>query len=92
MKKLTALGLAAITLFMVAIFIHQNVQYANWYENREVIEYRVKWGDTIDGISYEFKPSWMDVREYRCYIADLNDKDDSSIYEGEVLKIYAIKD
>lgn len=88
MKKFIALGLAIITLLMVAIFIHQRIQYNNWCKDREIIEYRVKWGDTLDGISYEHKPSWMDVREYCYYITDLNDMDCSNIYEGQTIKLY----
>lgn len=90
MKKLLSITLAVAAILMVALFVHQHIRYNTWYNNREVIEYRVKWGDTLNGIGYEHKPSWMDVREYCYYIADLNDMDCSNIYEGQTIKLYAI--
>ena len=90
MHKLLSITFAVAAILVVALFVHQRIQYDTWYNNREVIEYRVKWGDTLNDIGYEYKPSWMDVREYCYYIADLNSMDDSNIYEGQTIKLYAI--
>lgn len=88
MHKLLSITLAVAAILMAVLFIHQRTQYNTWCDNREVVEYRVKWGDTLNGISYEHKPSWMDVREYCYYITDLNDMDCSNIYEGQTIKLY----
>ena len=89
MKKFIALALATI-LFMVAFCIHSHCRYVEWLEDREVIEVRVQSGDTLNGISYEYKPSWMNVSEYSYLILDLNDMDNSNLYAGDTIKIYAV--
>ena len=61
---------------------------ANWESTREVITVRVCSGDTLDGFGYEYKPSWMDVREYREQIKDLNDMSTSTLYANTTIKLY----
>lgn len=89
MKKFIAFALVAI-LFMVAFCIYNHCRYVEWLENREVIEVRVQSGDTLNGIAYEYKPSWMNVSEYSYLILDLNDMDSADLYAGDTIKIYAV--
>ena len=76
-------------IFVGFKFANDNSLEAEWLENREVITICVHYGDTLDEICYQYKPSWMDVREFRYYILDLNGMSNSMLYAGQTLKIYA---
>ena len=89
MKNLITISIAACIIFIGAICINNHHRYDTWLENREVIEVRVQNGDTLNGISYEYKPTWMNVNEYSHLILDLNDMDSADIYAGDTIKVYA---
>ena len=85
-----------LTLCVVVSIIFVGFKFATdnsleneWLENRDVITIRVAYGDTLDEICYEYKPSWMDVREFRYYILELNGMSNSMLYAGQTLKVYA---
>ena len=59
-----------------------------WLSNADIITIQVEYGDTLDAIGYQHKPSWMDVREYRYYVCKLNNMDSCNIIAGQPLKIY----
>lgn len=79
--------IAVITTVGVTAHSRSNEQ-SEWYSTRITKTITVHSGDTLDGIGYEFKPSWMDVREYRYMIMQLNDLDSAMIYPGDQLKVY----
>ena len=90
MRKLLSIALAAAAVLTAVLFIHQHMQYNDWHNSREVIEYRVHDGDTLYDIGYAHKPSWLDVREYCYEVLALNGMDSSDLYAGQTIKIYAI--
>lgn len=79
--------IAIVSAFAVSISSATDKQ-SEWYSTRVTKTITVHSGDTLDGIGYEFKPSWMDVREYRHMIMQLNDLDTAMIYSGDQLKVY----
>lgn len=91
MKKFFAIAMVFATLLIMLVFLYQHSRYDSWYENREVIEHRVRSGDTLDGLGYEHKPHWMDIREWRYEVCKLNDMKDSDIYAGQIIRIYATR-
>lgn len=74
---------------LVYTIVDHGNRVATWANTREVITIVVERGDTLDEFGYKYKPDWMDVREYREYIKELNDMDTSSLYVGQELKLYA---
>ena len=89
MKKILITSALALCIFSMGFSFAQKAQQRNeWEENREVITIHVFSGDTLDGIGYDYKPEWMDVREYREIIRELNDLDSCMLYAGQELKIY----
>jgi hypothetical protein len=86
----TVCALALMTVVMCGSKIHNDkARLEEWKNTAVVYTISVQPGDTLDEIGYEYKPSWMDVREYRYYVQKLNDlKNGSMIYIGQKLDIY----
>ena len=81
------------TIFAVGYKVsNDNALESEWVENREVVEIRVAYGDTLDEICYEYKPDWMYILEYREHILSLNGMDNCMLYAGQTLKVYACKE
>lgn len=93
-KKVGIQRLIFATVMIVAIFAigyragANNMQQSQWEEQREVITVQVCYGDTLDEICYEYKPSWMDIREYRYEVMELNNMESSTIYANTTLRLY----
>lgn len=92
MKKILILAIIVITLSTVwagAHTIKERKELENeWEATRVVIAVKVQYGDTLDGFGYEYKPSWMDVREYREQVKELNGTRSSMLYAGQTIKLY----
>lgn len=71
---------------------HDHKQRAEWESNRKVITVYVGDGDTLDEFGYKYKPEWMDVREYREEIKELNGMQTSTVYAGQELKVYQVEE
>lgn len=88
--KIIAVVLCAIivTIFL-GMQIYEDIKQKNqWEETRAVHVICVDRGETLNEIGYRFKPEWMDVREYTYIIKELNNMENSNIYEGQDLKVY----
>lgn len=90
MKKITTICIAAVIILIVAISIFQHCRHDTWLKNREVITHQVTYGDTLYDLAQEYKPSWMDIREWCYEVCRLNDMECSDLYAGQTIKIYAI--
>lgn len=89
MKKLFTALLVLLIVAVVGVKAYSdNNRQTDWQNTRVVKTITVHNGDTLDGISYEYKPSWMDVREYRHMVMELNDMDSATIYQGQSLDVY----
>ena len=94
MKKTLAFTLVTFLsvfalIYSIAYTHHNNTTRVNeWLSNCAVITVYIESGDTLDYYGYQYKPSWMDVRDYREYIEDLNNMDCADIYAGQTLKFY----
>lgn len=88
--KIIAVALCAIALIsFLGMQIYEDVEQKNQWEATRVTHIVcVDRGETLDEIGYRFKPEWMDVREYRHYIMELNGMESSNLYEGQDLKVY----
>lgn len=88
----------ALVIVSIVIFItlcgfkihNDNTRLDEWKNTAVVQTISVQHGDTLDEIGYEYKPSWMDIREYRWYIQQLNDLDSSMLHIGQDLKVYVM--
>lgn len=67
-----------------------NHRYAEWKDSRHITEVTVNPGDTLDEFGYQYKPKWMDIREYREYIIDLNNLTSCELHIGQTLKFYVV--
>jgi hypothetical protein len=90
MKKLLILLVVITTIAAVIKGYDNHNQKTEWLNNREVITVTVPSGKGIDYFGYQYKPSWMDVREYRYEVMELNEMEDATLYKGQQIKIYAI--
>lgn len=88
MKKIIVLVLAALTIISIKAYNDKKVR-TDWVENREIGTIVVSSGDDLWSIAEEYKPSWMDAREYIYEVKELNNMFTSYIYAGEQLLIYA---
>ena len=94
MKKTNIKALILAATIAVAIFAighrvgAENMRQSQWEERREIITVAVCYGDTLDGICYEYKPSWMSIDKYRYEIKQLNHMSDSTIYANTTIKLY----
>ena len=88
--KIIADALCAIALIsFLGMQIYEDVEQKNQWEATRVVHIVcVDRGETLDEIGYRFKPEWMDVREYRHYIMELNGMESSNLYAGQDLKVY----
>lgn len=93
-KLIIRLTMGILVALVVAAFICQicfiNHRYAEWKADRHIIEVTVSAYDTLDDFGYQYKPEWMDIREYRDYIAELNNLTSSDLYIGQTLKLYVV--
>lgn len=85
---LFAVSVFAVFTFAVGVIAEANDQRTEWESTREVITIYVEGGDTLDELGYQYKPSWMDIREYREEIKELNGMQSSDLYMGQKLKLY----
>ena len=92
MKKIMSfviIILAITTVYVGAHTIREDQRlHKEWENTREVIIVTVSYGDTLDGFGYKYKPSWMDVREYREQVKDLNRMTSSTLYANTTIKLY----
>lgn len=91
MNRFTILLICIALTFGAIVYtiISDGNRLATWQNSCEVITITVESGDTLDEFGYKYKPDWMDVREYREYIKELNGIESSTLYVGQELKIYA---
>ena len=93
LKKMLAVTVAfvtVITLIACVSAIRSNASARDtWCETRVVTTITVKPNKTLWSIAEEYKPSWMDTREYIHEIKTLNDMDTSFIDVGQTLQVYA---
>lgn len=81
--------LAVIAIIAVGFSFHEDRAIrTEWEENREVSTIVISSGDDLWSIAEEYKPSWMDPREYIYEVQKLNNMSQSCIYAGEQLLIY----
>lgn len=80
--------LVAIVAFATHSLVSNGNRYVTWVNARDIITVTVESGDTLDEFGYKYKPEWMDVREYRELVKELNGMENSSLYVGQELKLY----
>lgn len=88
MKTRIIICIALLFGILVYAIIGNGNRMATWAQTRDVVTVTVSSGDTLDGFGYKYKPEWMDVREYREYIKELNGMESSTLYVGQQLKLY----
>lgn len=85
----TAICVVAVLVILVGIKVNADERrLTEWKENCTIITVIVEKGNTLDGFGYKYKPEWMDVREYRYHILELNDMPSAMLYEGQTLQLY----
>ena len=91
MKKIITLILVTLTIATIGIKMHSDKQIrTEWEEDRQIDTIVISSGDDLWSIAEEYKPSWMDCREYIYEVKELNNMTQSGLYAGEQLLIYVI--
>lgn len=94
LKKMLALVIAVLTLISIIACVSAIRENASardvWCETRSVTTITVAPDKTLWSIAEEYKPSWMDTREYIHEVKALNDMDTSFIDVGQTLQVYTM--
>lgn len=85
-RFILVIALIAIAFLVVILSVHG--RQTEWEQHRQVITVVVCYGDTLYDFALEYKPSWMDAREYIYQVQQLNDMNSSTIYVGQTIKLY----
>lgn len=89
--------LIAIALILAIVFsllvIGYNIGYnkareTEWENNKQVVSYIVDSGDTLWNIAEQYKPAWLDTREYIYEVRQLNNELSSNLQAGDEILIY----
>ncbi len=88
MKKIYIITGLIICLAISFKMHESHTQQTEWLENRQVIAVTVPAGVGIDYYGSYYAPDWMDLREYRDQIMQLNNMDSTMLYAGQILYIY----
>lgn len=91
MRHFTVLLICLTIVIAIATFslVSNGNKYAEWKNTCDIITVTVSSGDTLDEFGYKYKPEWMDVREYRELVKELNGMENSTLYVGQQLKLYS---
>lgn len=97
MKREAIYWLGAIAILIgIALSItrcyKREMNMQQWIESREITVVEVNYGKGIDNYGYQYKPEWMDIREYREQILELNGMKNCTLYNGQELKLYVVKE
>ena len=93
MKKIAVVLVLVVGIIAFGgIVANSYAQQSTWEQSREVTTILVAPNDTLYDIANEYRPSWMDVREYIYEVKVLNNMDNSDIYVGDAIKVYVIKE
>lgn len=93
LRRIFAVVLAIASVLTIAVQMHQNKQREDeWLNNRRIETVVVAKGDTLYDIACEYKPSWLDWREYSYDIKQLNNLDSSVIYTNDTLLVYTYEE
>lgn len=89
MKKMFTALLVLLCVTLVGVKAYSdNGKQTEWENTRTVTTVIVDKGDTLDDFGYQYKPDWMDVREYRQKVMALNNMSSAMLYSGQSLKLY----
>jgi hypothetical protein len=88
MKKLCAITAIIVCFAVGHELLETQSQESEWLKNREIIAVTVPSGAGIDYFGSRYAPDWMDLREYRTQIMELNNMDSAMLYAGQTLYIY----
>lgn len=91
MKKILVIIMATVTIACCAIHIHNtNTLHNDWEDQRTTITITVAPNKTLWSIAEEYKPDWMDTREYIYDVKTLNNMDTSFLDVGQTLEVYTM--
>lgn len=81
--------LLLLTIGCVTINIAKDIRnWKEWNENKVVFMVVVQQGDTLYDYGYQYKPDWMDIRDYCEEVKELNNMSSSTICAYQNLKLY----
>jgi LysM repeat protein len=91
-NKLLERGLVIAVVITSLVVLYSVVQdhaiHNEWVESRTIETIRVAPNETMWQIAEEYKPSWMDTREYIYEVKELNNLSDTYLYVGDEIQIY----
>lgn len=70
----------------------ENKKNYQWHNCKEIIFIKVTEDIKLDDFCIKYKPDWMTKRDYRREIMELNDLSKSTLHEGQILKLYYVKE
>lgn len=85
----TMILLLFLAVGCVTINIAKDIyDWHEWNETKTVFIVTVKDGDTLYNYGYQYKPDWMDIRDYCEEVKGLNNMSSSTICAYQDLKLY----
>lgn len=81
--------LLLLTIGSFTINIVKDIRnWKEWNENKVVFMVVVQQDDTLYDYGYQYKPDWMDIRDYCEEVRELNNMSSSTICAYQNLKLY----
>lgn len=94
LKKVIAAVIALATVVTIIACIKSVTNYKEmseqWYNARTTTTITIAPNKTLWSIAEQYKPSWMDTREYIHEVKTLNNMDTSFLDVGQTLEIYTM--
>ena len=86
-RMLVVLVIVTVIIALCSV-VNNHAQYNEWVENRTTTTVRVAPNQTLWQIAEEYKPDFMDTREYIHEVKTLNGMSDTYLYVGDEIEVY----
>ena len=87
-ERMLVVAVVITSLVVLYSVVQSHAIHNEWVESRTIETIRVAPNETMWQIAEEYKPSWMDTREYIYEVKELNNLSDTYLYVGDELQVY----
>jgi hypothetical protein len=87
-ERMLVVAVVIASLVAICSVVNSHAQHNEWVETRTVETIRVAPNETMWQIAEQYKPDFMDTREYIYEVKTLNNMSDTYLYVGDKLLVY----
>ena len=89
LERMLVVSIVLVSILALCSVVQSHAQHNEWVETRTIETVRVAPNQTLWQFAEEYKPDFMDTREYIYEVKELNNLSDSYLYVGDELQVYA---